>query len=340
MRSHFSLPRGVATAAAVAGASTLLTGNCSASNNLIAADYATNSTYAAGWTNGQNGGTGFGPWSFDGTNPTPLTNSAGAYLQYQAMTTSSPLGKSWTLLTYNNHAGLSDVGRAITEPGGLQPGQTLEAVIQNPLGYHFYRGFDILYFNGTNNAFGGVNTAALRTMIFTAYSTTSYWDLVDETGDNYASLDINSTGSAGMKFDLALTSTNTYTATLTPLANPSAAFTNSGTLVATNLPINWVNFRLWFGTSAGTNDTANNFEISSMTIQGLALNIQKEGTNVLLSWPTLFTNFALVSSTDLTVPGWSLVSNTPAVVNGQNVVTNPIAGSTKQFYRLQFQQPQ
>src|ERR1700722_11821762 len=127
MKSHFSLNGGVAVAAAVAVASSILGGNCSP-QIFIAADYATNSTYAAGWSAGQNGGFGFGPWSFDGTDAEP----AG---QYQGMSSSSALGTSWTLLTHANNSGLANAGRAITEPGGLQPGQTLEAVIQNPLGY-------------------------------------------------------------------------------------------------------------------------------------------------------------------------------------------------------------
>src|SRR2546421_6008819 len=123
MRSHFLLSPGVATCA-VAGALSLFPANCGA-QNLIAADYATNSTYASGWSAGQNGGYGFGPWSFDRTDANP----AG---QYQGMSTSSALGRSWTLLTYAEHSGLANAGRAIGAPGGLQPGQTLELVMQNP----------------------------------------------------------------------------------------------------------------------------------------------------------------------------------------------------------------
>ena len=44
----------------------MMNGNCVA-QTFIAADYATNSIYASGWSAGQNGGYGFGPWSFDGT---------------------------------------------------------------------------------------------------------------------------------------------------------------------------------------------------------------------------------------------------------------------------------
>src|SRR2546430_2980394 len=125
MTSHFLPTPGIAGACAVAGSLAMFLGNCSAQNHFIAADYATNSTYAGGWSAGQNGGYGFGPWSFNGTDATP----AG---QYQGMSTASPLGRSWTLLTHSDTSGIANAGRAISELGGLQPGQTLELVIDNP----------------------------------------------------------------------------------------------------------------------------------------------------------------------------------------------------------------
>jgi len=51
---------------------------------------------------------------------------------------------------------------------------------------------------------------------------------------------------------------------MTPL-NGATPYTHDGTL-AGGLPITYVNFRLYDGTSAGPEDTVNNFEISSMTI--------------------------------------------------------------------------
>ena len=50
MKSHFSLDNGVGVAWAVAGTAAMLNGTCFAQNHLIAADYATNSIYASGWT--------------------------------------------------------------------------------------------------------------------------------------------------------------------------------------------------------------------------------------------------------------------------------------------------
>jgi hypothetical protein len=334
VRSHFLISQGVATTCAVAGAVTILGGHCSA-QQLVAADYATNSTYAADWTAGQNGGHGFGRWSFDRTDATPLTNSVGVPYKYQGMSSSSALGTAWTLLTHNPTNGLANAGRAISEPGGLQPGQTFETVIQNPVAYYYYRGYDILLYNGTNNLVGGDNTAALRMDVFSYIVTT--WHIIDGDGSTFVPLDPATTAVAGMKFDLTLLTTNTYSLTLTTLGNSSTNYTHTGTLGG-SLPINWANYRLWNGPSDGPEDTNNNFEISSMTISaipGLILNIQKAGTNVILSWPTNFTNFSLFSTTNLGPPVWTPAStNHSGVVNGQNVVTNPIAGRQR-YYRLQ-----
>ena len=334
MRSHF-LPRGVAAACAVAGATTVLNGHCAA-GTFIAADYATNSTYGSGWSAGQNGGYGFGAWSFDGT--VYGTNIMGTNIDISApgalqeMSSSSAIGTAWTLFNLTSTNGISDVGRAIAEPGGLQPGQTFETIIQNPTNYNFYRGFDILFYNGTTNLPGGDNTSAIRMLVFNYF--TSIWKINDNSGTTLTALSSASTGAAGMKFDFTLLSTNTYSLTLTPLSNPSAAYSQTGQL-ANSLPINWVIYRLWDGQSSGPNDTADNFEISSMTIAGLTLNIQLAGANAILSWTTNVPGFYLASSTNLGPSAvWSTNLPSPVVVNGQNVVTNPIANS-QQFFRLQ-----
>src|SRR5258706_5156615 len=130
MRSHF-LMSSAAMACALSAATAMMPGICSGQ---IAADYATDPTYGSGWLPGQNGGSGFGAWSFNGTDPTP----AGTY---QAMSFTSPIGTAWTLSTHANNTGLANAGRAISEVGGLQVGQTFETVIDNPTVYHFFRGF-------------------------------------------------------------------------------------------------------------------------------------------------------------------------------------------------------
>jgi len=329
MRSHFTLNRGVTAACAVVGTATLLNGTCSA-QPFVAADYATNPTYAGGWSAGQNGGYGFGPWNFDGTVDNNGNSDPGGQ---QAISTASALGTAWTLFNLGSApagAGISNVGRAI--PGGLQPGQTFEIFIQNPTIYNFYGGFDILFANAADNAPAGVNTGALRLSVFNYFQ--SNWAVVDDGGTTPTGLSSVTTGAAGTKIDLTLTSTNTYELVLTPLGNPSAVYSQSGTLTA-NLPIDWVNFRLYDGMSSGLSDTNNNYEISSMTIAGVNLSIRVADGNAILSWPVNAANLSdLQCATNLGPAAvWNTVTPAPVVINGFNVVTNPMTGS-QQFYRV------
>jgi hypothetical protein len=329
MRSHF-LPQKVTAMCAVAGATTLLSGSASA-QNFVAADYATNSTYASGWSAGQNGGHGFGAWSFDGT--TDVSNNPDAGAQ-QTMSTGAAIGTSWTLFNLSSTGGISIAGRSINGTNGLQPGQTFEAVIQNPTTYDFYRGFDILFANSTTNLPGGDNTAALRLLVFNYYST--HWKGVDNAGTTFIPLTSADTGASGMKFDLTLLSTNTYSFTMTPLGNPANAYTQTGTLKG-DLPINQVTYRLWDNQSTGPNDAADNFEIRSMTVEGLTLNIQVAGTNAILSWQDI-AGYYLESTTNLGPPAiWTSNTISPVTINSENVVTNPVTAH-QQFFRLQLQQ--
>ncbi|HEV2453851.1 MAG TPA: hypothetical protein VGY98_06295 [Verrucomicrobiae bacterium] len=329
MRSHF-LPQKVTTVCAMAGATTLFGGGASA-QNFIAADYATNSTYSASWSAGQNGGYGFGPWSFDGTEDQNNVLDPGGQ---QTLSSAAAVGKSWTLFNLSSTGGISIAGRSINGTNGLQPGQTFETVIQNPTSYAYYRGFDILFANSPTNLPAGDNTAALRMLVFNYYST--HWKAVDNTGSTVIPLSTTDTGTAGLKFDLTLLTTNTYSFTMTPLGNSASAYSQTGTLRA-SLPINQVTYRLWGNQSTGPNDTADNFFISSMTVQGLPLNIQIAGKNAVLSWLNI-PGYYLESTTNLGPPAnWSSNSIPPVLINGENFVTNPIAGH-QQFFQLRLQQ--
>lgn len=256
MRSHFSLAGRAAVACALSGAAAMMTGVCAASPS--ASDSATDPAYSGGWSAGQNGGFGFGAWSFNGTDVTPGT--------LQEMSSASSLGTAWTLFNTNNSTGLANAGRAIN--GGLQVGQTFETVVQNPTTYHFFRGWDILFSNGTDNNPGGNNSAALYLNVFNYnYGTFNHvvpnWSVTDNGGGR--STAISPTGSPGLTLDLTLTSASTYSLTLTPLGNPSGAYTTAGTLAGSG-GIDWVDFRLYNGASTGPSDTANNLEIGYMTI--------------------------------------------------------------------------
>jgi hypothetical protein len=236
-----------AIACALTGATAMMAGVCSAQTAL---DLATNPTYASGWNPGQNGGFGFGPWSFNGTDPTPVG-------QYQTLSSASSIGTAWTLMTHDNSTGLANAGRAIL--GGLVNGQTFETVIQNPTTYHFFRGFDILFTAGPDNSPPGDNAAALRLSVFNYGG--SNWN-VNDIGSQSTGLSALTTGAAGVKIDLTLTSPTTYALTMTPL-NGSPVFMTTGTLAG---PISYVDFREWNGASGGPNDVANNFGISYVEV--------------------------------------------------------------------------
>ena len=232
-----------------------MTGVCS--GQIYASDSASNPTYSGGWSAGQNGGFGFGAWSFDGTDPT------GAPLQ--SLGTSSGLGTTWSLFNTNSGSGLANAGRSII--GGLQASQTFQAIIQNPVnnaGTYTYRGFDILFTSATDNNGPGVNTAALRLSVFDYFNPSMHWGINDGTGSHSTSLSAMTTGASGMIVDLTLNTATTYTLTLAPQSSPHSPYlTFSGTLASA---IDYVDFRDYNTASGGPNDTANNFSISSMEV--------------------------------------------------------------------------
>jgi hypothetical protein len=227
------------------------------SGQITAYDSASNPTYAGGWSAAQNGGSGFGAWSFNGTTDTNGVADPGGQ---QVMSSSQPIGTAWTLFNLGSApagSGLSNVGRAIN--GGLGVGQTFETVICNPTAYHFYGGYDILFYSGTDNLPGGNNNAALRASVFN-YGGSSWG--INDSGAHSTPLTSATTGASGMKLDLYLTSANSYSLTMTPL-NGATPYTLQGTLSG---PIDYVNYRLYDGKSAGPADAANNFGISYMEV--------------------------------------------------------------------------
>jgi len=363
MRSHFTLPRRVTAACAVVGATSLLNGNCSG-QTLIAADYATNSIYAGGWAAGQNGGYGFGAWSFS---TDPISDGVTSQNTMDSTSPYDPFGMAWTLYNpigptpgVNDSANPPDYGPPPGQPkgdvaragralpnGGLQPGQTFSTVISNPTEHRFYRGYTIILSTGSDNIlYGGVGTA-IAVGTFDYFMPGGWYTLQNFSSGGTGLYDTDTTTN-GMELDVTLTGTNAYHLVMTPLGNPENAYSEDGTF--TNAVINWVTYQLYNTDSdfynftngiysPATNPQRTDFYIQSMTVSGpapLTLNIQVLGTNAVLTWPTNALGLNLASSLNL---GAGAVWSTnglppPVVVNGQNVVTNPIAG-TRQFYRLQ-----
>ena len=249
-----------AIACAVSSATAIMTGVCS--GQVIANDSASDPIYTSGWSAGQNGGTGFGAWSFNGTDPTP----AGTY---QGISSSSSVGTAWTLMANSSSSGLANAGRSIT--GGLTAGEMFQTIIQTPVnnngGGYTYRGFDILFTSGTDNNVGGDNTSALRLSVFDFYNSAMNWTINDGTHTGTAlhtGLSGLTTGASGMIVDLLVGSANAYTLTLAPESNPNSPYYSySGTLASS---IDYVDFRNYNTASGGLNDTANNFGIGSMEV--------------------------------------------------------------------------
>jgi hypothetical protein len=254
MRSHFRISSSAAIACAVSGATALMTGVCTAQ---VASDSASDPIYSGGWSAGQNGGTGFGAWSFNGSDPAPGAS-------YQSISTGSALGTAWTLSNTNSGSGLANAGRSIT--GGLLAGEMFQAVIQNPVnnaGIYTYRGFDILFTSGTDNNAGGNNTAALRLSVFDYYNAAMNWH-INDTGSVGTTVSAITTGASAMLVDLLVGPGGAYNLTLAPESNPNSPYLSySGTLASS---IDYVDFRNYNTASTGPNDTADNLSIGSMAI--------------------------------------------------------------------------
>ena len=132
-----------------------------------ASDAATDPVYNNGWDEGDNGGSGFGPWSFDGTYNTadPGQQAMDDGLQSATQTSSqhNNIGEAWTLFNPlgaepdganpNPPTGtdIARVGRALPN-GGLHIGDTLSITVDNPTERNFFRGWTIKLLQGGANA--------------------------------------------------------------------------------------------------------------------------------------------------------------------------------------------
>jgi hypothetical protein len=73
------------------------------------------------------------------------------------------------------------------------------------------------------------------------------------------------------------------------------------------------------------------FEIVTPGATPPSLNIARVGGDILISWNTNATDYALEKTASLSAPNWSNAGS-PAIVEGQYVVTNSASGTG--FYRL------
>jgi hypothetical protein len=268
--------RRLAAGAAIAGATAFSSAMCYAN----AFDVATNPPYADGWQAGDNGGSGFGPWDFTGTYNSPVG---------QTIDTASPynnIGTAWTLYNAdgpnqgpdNPPSGGTDIsqaGRAIV--GNLQVGQTVSVVVDNPIERQFFRGYTVrLNTGGGNTVYAG--TPATRFAMGTfEYFTNGQWYSTDGSPSLF-----DTDTDAGLRLDFTLTGVDTFSMTMTPLDNPGAAYSDSGTLTGpAGSAIDWIEFE-FYNTDSDFNPTtvggalATDFYISSMSV------VPEPATGVLL----------------------------------------------------------
>jgi hypothetical protein len=281
MKSHFMLNRGAALACAVTGATTLLP-DTSLAQTYTAADYATNAAYADGWQQGDNGGFGFTAWSMNLTYASAIQHDMiGSASPY------NPFGLAWTLYNPNGLAlgtpnppeGGYDISRVGRGFPALQVGQTISTVFANPAerGY----GYAIRLVSGGGNvgfynchcpqpferlvvgAFGLGGGSSVNAGWYVQGG--AHFDL------NWTSLFDTNTAS-GTRLDVTMAGTNRYKVVMTPLNNPSVAYTNVGRLLGRSRgSIDWIQFDLFntdsdFFPTAVADPQLTDFYISSITI--------------------------------------------------------------------------
>ncbi len=187
---------------------------------------------------------------------------------------------------------MSDV--PLLRAAGCKPARRLRLSCRIPPRTTSLAGLIFRFGTATDNNPAGDNTAAIRAGVFNYGG--NNWGINDGTGHS-TTLSGSTTGAAGMSLSLTLDSATAYTLYLTPLSNPSATFTYNGTYSGT---IDYVNYREYdgIGTSPGPNDTADNLEISSMSIV-------PEPSSFADAWRVGSHGASVFPPTQVKIPKWS-----------------------------------
>jgi hypothetical protein len=242
VRSHFALTRNAALACVAFGAAAFAPSPSAAVT--IAHDTATNPIYADGWSAGENGGFGFGPWSFTGTYSSPVQ---------QAMdfgtSPHNQLGTAWTL--YNPLGPTpgpeandgTDIARAGRSFAPLQVGDTLKIVLDNPTERNFFRGWNIQLHSGSENTvYGSPIPTRLNIGTFEYFTYGQWFD-----GNGNAPL-FDTDTSDGLTIEVVLTGLDTYELRMISPGNPTHTESSSLQGVA-GTPIQYIEFE-YYGTDS------------------------------------------------------------------------------------------
>jgi hypothetical protein len=237
----------------------------------VAFDIATDPVYADGWQDGDNGGSGFSPWNFDGTYVTPpneqqrmddgLKAGGAGSSQY------NDLGRAWSLFNpvfSGNERDLAQAGRGFPD---LQVGQTIRTLIDNPTETLFFRGYTVRFnTGGGNTTYNGEPKARLSVGTF-EYGTNGQWYAADGVEDSGAPTLFVTDTDQGLQIDVTLTGADTYELVMTPSDTTVAPYMKSGTL-ADSGPIDWIEFEFYNSLHEPGFDT--DFFIRSIEIIGAA----------------------------------------------------------------------
>jgi hypothetical protein len=153
----------------------------------------------------------------------------------------------------------TDIARVGRSFSPLLPGQTLSVVFDNPTEQQFFRGYAMKLNTGGGNACavtalcpaGPLQKYKFERFEYINYGvwwdTTADFDGEDDEGEPPGlPLFRDVETDAGVRIDFTLTAENTYSTVATPLDNPSAALTISGTLDnASAGPIDWIQFEFY-----------------------------------------------------------------------------------------------
>jgi hypothetical protein len=209
----------------------------------VALDVPTNTPYLDGWQEGDDGGVGFGPWSFGGSYNAP-SNSI-HLINPSPPDSAHPendLGTAWTLsLDFDPDPsddigfGLARAGRALDAP--LQVGQTVSIVFDNPTAHRFFKGYTVSLMSGTSNSYPqNTDPPTERFGLWSFNYDPSRlpddwpdWRITPSPNPHYIPLTDEDTD-AGARLEFTLTGLDSYSLKVTPLDQPANAFTTSGLL--------------------------------------------------------------------------------------------------------------
>jgi hypothetical protein len=212
-----------------------------------------------GWKAGDNGGFGFGAWSFVGTYSNPATvppNLQGMQQEVddglktgvQGSSQFNDVGRAWTMFnpdgrnvgTTNGPTAGTDIARAGRSIPPLQVGNTLTVVLDNPTQRFFYRGYNVKLNTGGGNICDP-SICPSGPQVLAGVGTFEYFDYGSWDGTTLFDTDTD----AGVRIEFTLSSATTYDLKMTPLDNPGLAFTETAIPLNGAGTIDWIEFQFY-----------------------------------------------------------------------------------------------